>query len=171
MVREDDAKHLTPLDWVRVYLAGPLASLLAALAGFVLWGVLKGSLLYTLKAFAAILIFQVLLVGDLFRALFGDLSTVGAIPMFQVTGSVIRQGGLEGLALVWGALNAVLFWFNLLPIPPLDGGQAVYRFLRGEEVGGKGVPLRDGVWFGHLVCPHGDRHSEGRGAVVGEVMG
>jgi len=36
---------------------------------------------------------------------------------------------------------------------------------------GGGVPLRDGVWFGHLVCPHGDRHSEGRGAVVGEVMG
>jgi membrane-associated protease RseP (regulator of RpoE activity) len=57
LVREDDAKHLTPPDWVRVYLAGPLASLLAALAGFVLWGVLKGSLVYTLKAFAAILIF------------------------------------------------------------------------------------------------------------------
>ncbi|ALJ92190.1 hypothetical protein TO73_2602 (plasmid) [Thermus aquaticus Y51MC23] len=36
---------------------------------------------------------------------------------------------------------------------------------------GGGVPLRDGVWFGHLVCPHRDRHSEGRGAVVGEVMG
>jgi Zn-dependent protease len=73
------------------------------------------------------------LVGDLFRALFGDLSTAGAIPMFQVTGSVIRQGGLEGLALVWGALNAVLFWFNLLPIPPLDGGQAVYRLFAGRK--------------------------------------
>jgi hypothetical protein len=35
---------------------------------------------------------------------------------------------------------------------------------------GGGIPLRDRVWFGHLVCPHGDRHSEGRGAVVGEVM-
>jgi regulator of sigma E protease len=133
LVQEDDAKHLTPLDWVRGYLAGPLTSLLAALAGFVLWGILKGSLLYTLKAVVAVLGFPVFLVGDLFRALFGDLSTAGAIPMFQVTGSVIRQGGLEGLALVWGALNAVLFWFNLLPIPPLDGGQAVYRLFAGRK--------------------------------------
>jgi Zn-dependent protease len=30
-------------------------------------------------------------------------------------------------------LNAVLFWFNLLPIPPLDGGQAVYRLFAGRK--------------------------------------
>jgi len=133
LVQEEDTKHLTPPQWLRVYLVGPLASLLAALAGFVLWGLLKGSLLFTLKAVVAILGFPVFLVGDLLQALFGDLGTAGAIPMFQVTGGVIREGGLAGLALVWGALNAVLFWFNLLPIPPLDGGQAVYRLFAGRK--------------------------------------
>jgi Zn-dependent protease len=53
----------------------------------------------------------------------------------QVTGTVLQGGAGEGVVLVLSilfSLNLVLFAFNLLPLPPLDGS-AIWPVMLGED--------------------------------------
>lgn len=128
--RWEEVDGLPPGKILGLFLAGPLFSLGAAISGFVALGLAKGSTLLTLKLLAATLTFPVILLRDLYHALFLDLPTAGAIPLVQATEGIIGNYGPVSLFALWGALNAVLFWFNLLPFPPLDGGQALFLLYR-----------------------------------------
>ncbi len=132
LAREEDTGHLTRRGWLKVYLSGPLFSLLAALLGVVLWLLVTWDLERALKAVGVILKAPVVLVVAIFQLLSGGLPEAGFLPLFQASRDLLNRSGPEGVFLLFTALNTVGFWFNLLPIPPLDGGQALYRLFAGS---------------------------------------
>lgn len=129
-VRWEDLDKLPSGKVLGVFLAGPAFNLLAGLSGFALLGAMEGKLPELVKVFGVLLALPAMLLQDLFRALLFDLPTVGAVPLVQTTGQVLGTLGLKGVLLMWGVINTVLFWFNLLPFPPLDGGQALFLLFR-----------------------------------------
>lgn len=128
--RWEELDRLPPGRVFGVFLAGPLFSLLAGISGFILLGLLKGKVFVVGKVLLVTLAFPVMLLHNIYRALFFDLPTAGAVPLVQTSGQVLERFGLEGVLILWGVFNIVLFWFNLLPVPPLDGGQAVFLLFR-----------------------------------------
>jgi len=126
----EEVDRLPPGRVLGLFLSGPLFSFLAGVLGFLALGVMKGNLVAVGKVLLLILVFPFILLQNLYQALFLDLPEMGAVPLVQASGQVLVSHGLEGLLVLWGVFNIVLFWFNLLPVPPLDGGQAVFLLFR-----------------------------------------
>ncbi len=73
--------------------------------------------------------------GSMIVALAGPLSN---LVMAVLAGLVIKFGGITGGFLyqflaVFVAINVLLFVFNLLPIPPLDGSHVLFALLPGNN--------------------------------------
>lgn len=130
LVRWEDVERLPPGRLFAAFMAGPLFTFLAALSGFAGLAFLRGDPALLLKIVKAALFLPVLVLESTYRVLFLDLPDAGAIPLVQATGEVVRLHGPEGILLLWGVFNLVLFWFNLFPVPPLDGGQALFLLFK-----------------------------------------
>lgn len=114
-----------------VYLAGPLMNLAGALVGLLLLWALQGDVGVLAKGLVAMVSFPLLLVEGLWEFLAGTApeGSTGFLAFFR-EGSRVVGLGLQGVVGLWVALNMVMGWFNLLPLPPLDGGQVVFGLLR-----------------------------------------
>jgi Zn-dependent protease len=85
------------------------------------------------------------------------LSTLGAVVLLRiemVTGTFGTMGDLAILAMQYGILiNLLLAFFNLIPIPPLDGSHVVFHMLpegiryRYREMGRFGLLILIGLLF------------------------
>jgi Zn-dependent protease len=51
------------------------------------------------------------------------LAVLGALSLH-----VVASGALEAFLVTFTQLNVILFIFNLIPIPPLDGSRVLYAF-------------------------------------------
>ncbi len=78
------------------------------------------------------------LIRSLVQGRLGGDSFGGPIPIANIGFKIARSGGLEALLPFLGMLSVNLAVFNILPIPPLDGGQMV--FLVAEKVRGRPLP-------------------------------
>jgi len=107
-------------------LAGPAANFGAALVGVLVLTLLQGGEAFV-KGVSTVLFFPVILAEGV-RALVqsGGDAVVGFRDFAEVSVTLMRQGVAQTVVL-WVALNTALGWFNLIPLPPLDGGQAVAR--------------------------------------------
>jgi membrane-associated protease RseP (regulator of RpoE activity) len=131
---------------VLVYVVGSLVNLvlayvaLIAIAAPVYWSTFSGNLLKTIQGswmFANVIVGTVAsstsaaLAGFLPHAATRPLDSpfVGLPGMVRASGQFAAQG-IDGLLLFFAAINLSLFLVNLLPIPPLDGGQTVLAILR-----------------------------------------
>ena len=131
---------------VLVYVVGSLVNLmlayvaLVAIAAPVYWSEFSGNLLKTMQGswtFANVMVGTVAsstaaaFAGFLPHAATRPLDSpfVGLPGMVQASGLFAAQG-IDGLLLFFAAINLSLFLVNLLPIPPLDGGQTVLAILR-----------------------------------------
>jgi len=74
---------------------------------------------------------QAALLGIVIR-LIGRVTVVGGVNAFSTGMAMSLNESL--LAMLWFGffINVVLAWFNLLPLPPLDGSKIVLRFLSPE---------------------------------------
>ena len=97
--------------------------------------------------------------GDIRVSLAGIVSNLLLVAAFALALAVIVRlpgpgsadgglGGAAGIMLTYGVvINLILAWFNLLPIPPLDGSHVLYHLLprplaaRYREMGRYGVTL------------------------------
>jgi len=132
---------------VLVCVVGPLVNLglayvaLIAMSAPVYWSRFSGDLIKTIEASW---IFTNVIVGTIasstaaaFASYLPHAATrpldspfVGLPGMVGASGLFAAQG-IDGLLLFFAAINLSLFIVNLLPIPPLDGGQTVLAILRG----------------------------------------
>jgi len=71
-----------------------------------------------------------MIVGGLVRAIRGavPLDVTGPIGLYQVTGEVAKSGWVNLVGLI-GLVSVNLFFINLLPFPPLDGGHILFIVL------------------------------------------
>ena len=97
--------------------------------------------------------------GDIRVSLAGIVSNLGLVALFALALAAISRlpgleptnsglGGAVGMMLTYGlVINLILAWFNLLPIPPLDGSHVLYHLLprplaaRYREMGRYGITL------------------------------
>jgi membrane-associated protease RseP (regulator of RpoE activity) len=131
---------------VLVYVVGSLVNLvlayvaLIAIAAPVYWSMFSGNLIKTIQASWIFANFMVGTIASSTAAAFAGFLPHAATrpldsPFLGVPGMVRASGlfaaqGIEGLLLFFAAINLSLFLVNLLPIPPLDGGQTVLAILR-----------------------------------------
>lgn len=111
-----------------VYLAGPLFSLLGALASGLLLTFYKPDAL--LRILGVMIALPGAMVEGL-QAVFTGTAQAGEVgfrALFAQGGHLLSQG-LPGFLSLFAGLNLALGVFNLLPIPPLDGGQVWARAL------------------------------------------
>ncbi len=59
----------------------------------------------------------------------GPLSNLGLAIVFSIIFRLIGTGILSNLLIIGAYLNILLFIFNLIPIPPLDGSRIIGAFL------------------------------------------
>ena len=131
---------------VLVYVVGSLVNLvlayvaLIAIAAPVYWSRFSGNLIKTIQASWIFANFMVGTIASSTVAAFAgflphattrplDSPFLGMPGMVRASGLFAAQG-IEGLLLFFAAINLSLFLVNLLPFPPLDGGQAVLAILR-----------------------------------------
>lgn len=122
---ERDFARLRPRQKVQVYLAGPGVNFLAALVGLVALGGLGDWGMFW-RGLALFFTLPPLLVFGLVEFFLGLIPAgeAGFLAFFRQGTTLLEGGVVKGLAL-WVSLQLVLGWFNLLPLPPLDGGQAL----------------------------------------------
>lgn len=90
------------------------------------------------------------LLGGLFGALFGlnrapSVDVAGVVGMARGTGEIIQRGGLQGFW-EWTALISLnLFFFNLLPIPALDGSHILFSLIELVRRGKKIPPEKEAM--------------------------
>ena len=100
---------------------------------------------------------RVSLAGIVSNLILAVLATLAMVAVLKVEGWVGPAGGAMELArqaAVYGILiNLVLAFFNLIPIPPLDGSHVLFHALprsvalRYRQVGRYGLPLLMGLFF------------------------
>nr|WP_279232239.1 site-2 protease family protein [Thermus albus] len=122
---ERDFAGLRPWQKVLVYLAGPGVNFLAALVGLVALGFLGDWGIFW-RGLALFFTLPPLLVSGLVGFFLGLIPAgeAGFLAFFRQGATLLEGGVVKGLAL-WVSLQLALAWFNLLPLPPLDGGQAL----------------------------------------------
>lgn len=100
---------------------------------------------------------RVSMAGIVSNLILAALSTVAAAVIFKVR-SVVGPMGLAGdylsqMAMYGIVINLVLAFFNLVPIPPLDGSHVLFHFLprsmalRYREMGRYGLMVMMGLLF------------------------
>ncbi len=131
---------------VLVYVVGSLVNLvlaylaLIAIAAPVYWSMFSGNLAKTVQGswmFANVMVGTIASSTSAAFAGFAphaatnplDSPFVGLPGMVRASGLFAAQG-VDGLLLFFAAINLSLFLVNLMPIPPLDGGQTVLAILR-----------------------------------------
>lgn len=94
------------------------------------------------------------IVSNLGLAVLATLGAVALLRVEMVTGTFGTVGDLAILAMQYGILiNLLLAFFNLLPIPPLDGSHVVFHMLpegvryRYREMGRYGLLILIGLLF------------------------
>lgn len=115
---DEELDRLPPLQVAWAFLSGSLVSLVLGILGFLLLGFLKGDMS---------------LLGRVFSALFevNLLAEASYRESFAVMGRIFEKTPiLEASLLLFAILNLGTGLFNLLPIPPLDGGAALFYSLR-----------------------------------------
>ena len=60
-----------------------------------------------------------------------DMALVGPIGAGQLTVEVVRSSGFSNILFMAGIISLGIGIFNLLPIPPLDGGGMLVAFIEG----------------------------------------
>lgn len=115
---DGELDRLSPLQVAIVFLSGSLVSLGLGVAGFLLLGLLQGDMGLLLRFLSALS--QVNLLAE---ASYKESVAVSNL-LFQ------KVPPLEASLLLFSALNLGTALFNLLPIPPLDGGAALFYSLR-----------------------------------------
>jgi regulator of sigma E protease len=121
-LEEDELQDLPLPKSVLFALGGPLANLLVAYAGL---AALLGSFPRAATEMAA----QVRLIGQALGGLFtGPADVMGVVGIVAYGGSQFGSS-LSGLVTFATLLSLNLALFNLLPLPPLDGGRIVLAAL------------------------------------------
>jgi len=122
----DTRLPLPPLKAVAVFLAGPLANLLIALPG-VAGMLLLGGFEMLLRLGAALSKLPGLILSESFRMLTfqSEVGKVGIATSIGYVSEVLAKGDPLLFLGIFVALNVAVAFFNLLPMPPLDGGQAL----------------------------------------------
>ncbi|HEU65524.1 MAG TPA: RIP metalloprotease RseP, partial [Chloroflexi bacterium] len=64
-----------------------------------------------------------------------DMALVGPIGAGQLTVEVVQASGFSYLLFMAGIISLGIAMFNLLPIPPLDGGGMLVAFVEGVRRG------------------------------------
>lgn len=126
----DTRLPLPPIQAVAVFLAGPLMNVLTALFGGV--GILLIDGVKALDRLHAVL-FKVptLMLLETWKLLTfqSEVGKVGIITSIGHISEAISGGGIATFLSILVVLNVAVAFFNLLPIPPLDGGQALMQVL------------------------------------------
>ncbi|WP_135256438.1 site-2 protease family protein [Thermus caldilimi] len=123
----------SPWQATRVYLAGPLFSFLGAFLGLVLAGILTGNGEVLVRGISTFFLVPWILGENLFLLFSGGLSRedMGFVAFFRGGAEMVEGGVVKALGF-WTVLNMILGWFNLIPLPPLDGGQVWLSWVRGR---------------------------------------
>ena len=64
-----------------------------------------------------------------------DMALVGPIGAGQLTVEIVRSSGFSSILFMAGIISLGIAIFNLLPIPPLDGGGMLVAFIEGLRRG------------------------------------
>jgi len=126
----DTRLPLPPPKAVAVFLAGPLGNLLAALVG-ALGVLLLGGLEALLRLGGALYKLPGLVLSESWRMLTfrSEVGEAGIATSIGYASEVLARGDFLLFLSVFVALNVAVAFFNLLPVPPLDGGQALLHLL------------------------------------------
>ena len=117
--KEEDLDRLPLFQVMGIFLAGPMVSLVLGLLTFILLGLVQGDIVGIFGR----------LLGALREVdLFQDASFRDSIAASRIAFQKLPP--VQAVLLLFGLLNLGNALFNLLPLPPLDGGAALFFGLR-----------------------------------------
>jgi regulator of sigma E protease len=129
---DEDAFHRLPLGKSILFaLGGPIANVVAAYAGLIALGGLQLNLsaVDVVSSATTRLWLDAQLMVHAFATLFAGLSEISGIVGIVAIGGSQFGSTLADLLALSVAINLNLAIFNLLPLPPLDGGRIAFSLL------------------------------------------